>query len=325
MGMSTPFSRFIIGLPSILAAGALVACGSDANSLKPAAASSASMQYVGNSPCSSRNRPSEHVPQGLQNEDPAWVELYNPAVTAVNLAGLSLTDARSTPRAWMFRKRHRRAHAYKLVFLSSEIFLTRLRHRFQVSSARESGAGRTARTPPSQARASPSPSPSPRNTKRSRDRSRVSAQMHLGPRRGPRLESFEGLFRRHGEQQQNRRDGYFQYKRTPPHGLRHRRGETQRAALPRAIWMTGSAGAKQSGTGDSATTYSIAIPTGTKFPGPREYIRRPFLLRRNELIQLKSNPSSRGTAGCKPHASFEPSKRRLSSTLRTRTETFSIQ
>jgi hypothetical protein len=77
--------------------------------------------YIGNSPVILN----EITPVNLhlkdhEGDDPAWVEIYNPADTAFNLAGYILTEDISNPKAWTFGNLVVPAHGYQLVFLSGK-------------------------------------------------------------------------------------------------------------------------------------------------------------------------------------------------------------
>lgn len=52
--------------------------------------------------------------------DAGWVELYNPADTAVNLQGLALSDSRGEPRKWVFGDVTVLPQSFVLVFLSGK-------------------------------------------------------------------------------------------------------------------------------------------------------------------------------------------------------------
>lgn len=80
--------------------------------------------YIGNAPV----RLNEVVPVNINfddhnGDDPAWLELYNPADSAVNLAGYSLTDDIALPRQWVFGNVVVPAKAYQIVFLSGKNIL----------------------------------------------------------------------------------------------------------------------------------------------------------------------------------------------------------
>lgn len=55
-----------------------------------------------------------------EGDDPAWVELYNTADTAVNLAGLYLTDKLSKPTKWQLGDVVVAPHEHAIVFLSGK-------------------------------------------------------------------------------------------------------------------------------------------------------------------------------------------------------------
>lgn len=61
------------------------------------------------------------------DEDPGWVELYNPADTAFNLKGFSLTEKRSDPRAWTFGDVVLPPQGRLVVFLSGRDIATAVR------------------------------------------------------------------------------------------------------------------------------------------------------------------------------------------------------
>lgn len=77
--------------------------------------------YLGKSPV----RLNEIVPVNIdledhQGEDPAWLELYNPADTSVDLAGYALTDDLQKPRQWVFGKLIIPPKGYQIVYLSGK-------------------------------------------------------------------------------------------------------------------------------------------------------------------------------------------------------------
>lgn len=77
--------------------------------------------YIGNSPV----RLNEIVPVNIsledhQGEDPAWLELYNPADTSVNMAGFALTDDLQKPRQWVFGNLIVPPKGYQIVYLSGK-------------------------------------------------------------------------------------------------------------------------------------------------------------------------------------------------------------
>lgn len=77
--------------------------------------------YAGNSPV----RLNEVVPVNIsledhQGDDPAWLELYNPADTAVQLSGYALTDDLAMPRQWVIGDLVVPPKGYQLVYLSGK-------------------------------------------------------------------------------------------------------------------------------------------------------------------------------------------------------------
>lgn len=311
--MNIPFSRLVIGLSSILAAGALVACSSDSSSLEPAAASSASMQYVGNAPVFfTEIDPVNASYKDYKNEDPAWVELYNPADTAVNLAGLSLTDARSTPRAWIFGNVTVAPHAYKLVFLSGENIPDEAAPSDSASligtgvwgwaDSQNSPVAGTSVTEPFAF--------APKYRSVLATGPAVSAQMQLGPV-GDLGWTSASFFVGTGSSDKtdvmdisNTNELLLMGYVTTGAKL-----SVQFAQSDMDDWL--GWGETIVGTGDSTTTYSIAVPAGTKFPDLANIygIRFSPPSDENKLIQLTFKSIIARNRGHKPHASFEPSKK----------------
>lgn len=79
------------------------------------------LTYVGNSPVwiteiDSRNS----FYKDADGEDPGWVELYNPADTAVNLKGLSFLNAKAQAKKWTFGDVWVPAKSYIVVFFSEK-------------------------------------------------------------------------------------------------------------------------------------------------------------------------------------------------------------
>ncbi|HSQ41107.1 MAG TPA: CotH kinase family protein [Fibrobacteraceae bacterium] len=85
----------------------------------------ADLVYVGSAPVQF----TEVTPRNISYEDhlgktPSWVEVYNPADTAVDLYGYSLTNDLSKPWRWSFGHLVVQPKSYELVFLSGESITT---------------------------------------------------------------------------------------------------------------------------------------------------------------------------------------------------------
>ncbi|MCK9182169.1 MAG: CotH kinase family protein [Fibrobacteraceae bacterium] len=89
------------------------------DSVSPDSSSSSGIAYIGNAPAVfSEINPINIDFKDETGEDPGWVELYNPADTAIYLQGFSLSNSKDEPRKWVFGNAVIPAKSYLIVFLS---------------------------------------------------------------------------------------------------------------------------------------------------------------------------------------------------------------
>jgi hypothetical protein len=269
------------------------------------------MQYVGKAPVIfSEIDPVNTTYKDHLGEDPAWVELYNPADTAVNLSGLALTKTRKSPREWIFGNVPVPPKGYLVVFLSGND-LTDLANPSDSINLIGTGIWSWSDSQNTPIAGTSMVGPYAFTSYRAELESgpAVSAQMQLGDIGDLGWSSvtfFVGL---------GTADPSDTHDISATNEIRITGYLTKKANLKIQLaqpdiddWL--GWGTTIVGTGDSTTTYSIIVPTGTSTPDLENIYGIRFSPPENEtsLVQFTFKSIIARNRGHEPHASFKPEK-----------------
>ncbi|MDR1759672.1 MAG: CotH kinase family protein [Fibrobacter sp.] len=287
----------------------LLAC--DSGSPKRVEVADPGMPYAGNPPVIfTEVDPANGYFDDHDGDDPAWVELFNPADTAVNLAGLSLTNTHSAPRNFVFGNAVVPPLGFLVVFLSGKNLPDYVVPSDSIPMIGNSSWGWADEDndPPGASTVAPLAF-APRYHIHTDTESAFSAQMQLGDH------SIIGWADANVFIAMNSGNSADVTDISESDELLLRGILSKGVNLKVQITQTGlddwkSWAATIQGTGDTAT-YSIRLPKGTTHPDLKNIYGSRFSPAQGEVqpIQFTFTTYVARKRGHEPHASFKPSKK----------------